>query len=853
MTQEHRPPYPFPAPSCGTREAKPELLAPAGGPDAGYAALEEGADAVYLGLPRFSARAEAENFTPDQLADFVGYAHHLGRRVYATVNTLVQERELAELTDALETLRQLCVDAVIVQDLGVLRLIRQRFPELRLHASTQMAIHNVPGAKALLELGIKRVTLARELTLPEIAALCRIPGLEVETFLHGALCYSYSGLCLFSSLRLGRSANRGRCAYPCRDFFRTESCEKRLEGHAFSLKDLSLADHVGDLSRAGVASLKIEGRKKSHLYVSAVVRMYRHLIDQQLPPQKSPTFTEDLARVKTVFSRPLTDFFIGANGKTDAVDPDVVGHRGAETGTVQALAERGETKLLRFVTALPLERHDGLQIDLPEQSRPYGFGIDAMSARFGATWRTVFAAEPGQEVEIALPEDAPPLPAGATIYRASSQEVKRSLTFTQPKPSAFRQRIGLTVTATLRPGTLTVTGRIAPDAFPELSGLSAQVAEEGEWSPAREAGAMTQAVRAAFDKTGDTAFSLTGFVFENPDSLFVPISRLNGVRRALYDALGKLAEQAHARRRDELLRSITAEPLAAAAAGSGTVGDIDRPSPRWTIALAAPSQLASCSPSDLAPVDELVLDVAGKHAERIFAEEAALQAIAPHACIRFSLPALNREPEAAAFAETVAALVASGKSCWEVSNLWGWQLLRDANFARLLPLDLTAGWSLYSLNAHAIRQWNELGCCRCVTSPEDDRGNLLALLCRQPEQTEVLAYQDTPLLIGEACPRAALAGCSGNPERCEADAPSVWLDRAGASYRLRSIRCRTHLFYERPWSLSGHLHELPAQRLRADFTWSAETADTLAARWNSLRADEPIPHTHEGNFLRGLK
>ena len=179
---------------------KQELLAPAGDIEAGYAALYYGADAVYLGLQKFSARATASNFDEKNLDEFTAYAHHLGRKVYAAVNTVLQKKELSELLETLDICSRCRVDAVIIQDLGVARVVRESYPELEMHASTQMAVHNKEGALALQKLGFSRVVLARELTLPEIKEIASVPGLETEAFIHGALCYSYSGLCQFSSL-----------------------------------------------------------------------------------------------------------------------------------------------------------------------------------------------------------------------------------------------------------------------------------------------------------------------------------------------------------------------------------------------------------------------------------------------------------------------------------------------------------------------------------------------------------------------------------------------------------------------------------------------------------------------------
>ncbi|HPS07872.1 MAG TPA: peptidase U32 family protein, partial [Kiritimatiellia bacterium] len=245
---------------------RPEILSPAGGFDAALAAFQYGADAVYLGLPRFSARADADNITPERLRTLLAYARSFnpGKKIYVTFNTLVQDAELPQALDTLDELDNLAPDGVIVQDLGIARLIRERFPRLALHASTQLAAHNLDGVLALKTFGFSRVVLARELTLDEIRHIVRESGVEIEIFVHGALCYSYSGLCLFSSHTAGRSGNRGRCAYCCREAFTTDHGTGTC--YPFSMKDLALAPILDAVAATGAHSLKIEGRMKSPLY-----------------------------------------------------------------------------------------------------------------------------------------------------------------------------------------------------------------------------------------------------------------------------------------------------------------------------------------------------------------------------------------------------------------------------------------------------------------------------------------------------------------------------------------------------------------------------------------------------------
>ncbi len=251
----------------------PELLAPAGSIEALYAAVAAGADAVYLGGKAFGARAFAKNFDEEALSRAVAYCHLHGVRLYVTVNTLVYERELPAWLDFCRSLYAMGVDALIVTDLGGISLLREHLPDMEIHASTQMGLHNSAGVALAAELGFFRAVVARECSLADLRDMVEKTPIELEVFLHGALCVCHSGQCLFSSLVGGRSGNRGECAQPCRLPYGDGA-------YPLSLKDLSLARHITELCELGVASLKIEGRMKSPNYVYGVTRIYRRLLDE---------------------------------------------------------------------------------------------------------------------------------------------------------------------------------------------------------------------------------------------------------------------------------------------------------------------------------------------------------------------------------------------------------------------------------------------------------------------------------------------------------------------------------------------------------------------------------------------
>ena len=291
-------------------EDKYELLAPAGNIDSAYAAINAGADAIYLGNNRFSARAFAENFSEQQIIDVIKIAHLRDVSVYLTLNILINSEEIDDIEGVINPLYQAGLDGVIVQDLGVARIIKKCFPELSLHASTQMSIMSAYGANMLKELGYERVVPARELTLDEIISIKQETGLELECFIHGAMCYSYSGLCLMSSIIGGRSGNRGKCAGTCRLPFKFNTMDDK--GHVFtskeeyplSMKDMCTIEILPLLMDAHIDSFKIEGRMKSPAYVAGVTRIYRKYMDMYLDGHKEfKVSSEDLHILRNLYMR----------------------------------------------------------------------------------------------------------------------------------------------------------------------------------------------------------------------------------------------------------------------------------------------------------------------------------------------------------------------------------------------------------------------------------------------------------------------------------------------------------------------------------------------------------------------
>lgn len=284
---------------------KPELLLPAGNTESFHAALQAGADAVYLGLMQFNARGRARNFTHQQFISMLNEARKKKVKIYVTLNTVIKNSEVDSLIGYLHFLNNAGADGIIIQDWGVFHLAQQFFPELKIHASTQLGVHNSLGTDYLHEKGFCRVVLARELTMHELAKIAKTAKIETEVFVHGALCYSFSGMCLFSSYAGGRGANRGLCAQPCRRDYSENSKSKFL----FNLKDNQLLDYVPKLAEIGIDSLKIEGRLKSGEYTYRVGKAYRMVLDDEKKIQQAKQ------ELELDFGRQKTSYFFGKDVK----------------------------------------------------------------------------------------------------------------------------------------------------------------------------------------------------------------------------------------------------------------------------------------------------------------------------------------------------------------------------------------------------------------------------------------------------------------------------------------------------------------------------------------------------------
>ncbi|HYF51968.1 MAG TPA: U32 family peptidase [Planctomycetota bacterium] len=855
-----------------------ELLSPAGGLDAAYAAFHYGADAIYLGMKKFSARAEAENFTLDDVDEITSFAHaqEKRRRVFVTINTLVLQNELSELVESLGALSDIGVDALIIQDLGVYRIVRKHFPEIELHASTQMAVHNRAGAEALKALGFTRVVLARELTLEEVYDITATAGVETEVFIHGALCYSYSGLCLFSSQTTGRSGNRGKCAYSCRDEFQISGAPETLRdgaptkrdpnhGFAFSMKDLALPDHLPAIRAAGVSCVKIEGRKKSPLYVATTTDYYRKLIDGAMPEDERAQHEADM---KTVFSRPWTRLFTQSHKDKEVADRDTVGHRGTPVGKVEAVINAGsEMPLLRFKTERAIERHDGIQVDVPGLGKPFGFAVETLRVAEPKTppptpslkgrgknstrAKDVFVAEAGSVVEVALPEEHPHIPEGALVYCSSSQDVKRRYRFSRAKAGQYRSRRTADIEVVLSKDGIAANGFIAPR-FERDSRAEASEEIREALSPAKDAGKTETAVRTAFEKLGETRLALGKLAIRNSEKLFAPASLLNQLRRALSEKLERKLHEADEARVKAVEADVVVFPLPLREGVGGGVAPL-----RWSLKVDRVSYLDAFEDNDWSAVDELVIDVARDHPTLLQEKLNPIAARIGRERIRLSLPPLTRKWEEKGIQQKLKVLRAAGWNAWEAGNVSAWTYLNapvTEKAGETPTLRLSADWSLYTVNRMAAEQLFTMGVERVTLSPEDGLENMRSLLRELGDRATVIVHQDTPMFLAESCAYANLIGGCPGKANCRFESMDM-VNSYGEKVTAVDYHCRTIVLNRGAFCLAQRLEDLRkagAVCVRAEFVYRKYEPGEVRDAWRAVRAGKNVPRGHAANFDRGM-
>ncbi|MBQ4558559.1 MAG: U32 family peptidase [Clostridia bacterium] len=476
-----------------------ELLSPAGDLKSFYAAVYNGADAIYLGLKSFNARIKADNFTNDNIADIVSFAHIYGVKVYVTINTLIKDGEVEEFLDTVRACIAANVDAYIIQDFGMANYLRNKFKGINLHASTQMGIHNLAGARVLQELGFSRVVLSRETKLEDIRDIRDNTDLEIEYFVQGALCVAFSGNCYLSAIKNGNSGNRGKCLQLCRLPYKVYDNDKIIsEGYYLSPKDLSLMDKLAELRDAGVTSLKIEGRLKRASYVAQVTRSYRKAL-KFLEEDKEFSCDKERAKIAELFSRGKFNDSAYLYDNFDIINPKINNHEGKNIGKVIGVEKFKD--IFKITLKLTEQIGQGDAIRLVKDSIIQSIGVGNVNILNNNCYE-IFSTQKAI--------------VGASVYLLKSEAKESNLTsFVRPLPINMH-----------------FSGFVGNKAIlsASLGAMQVCVQSEKTLEAAKTSGVTYDTIYKQVSKLNDTKFRLEILEVE-ADNCFIAVSELNDLRR----------------------------------------------------------------------------------------------------------------------------------------------------------------------------------------------------------------------------------------------------------------------------------------------------------------------------------
>ena len=486
-----------------------ELLAPAGSYEALVAAIQNGANAIYLGGNEFSARAFATNFNREELQKAVDYSHLRNVKIYVTVNTLYEDNQFKQLHDYLLFLANINVDALIIQDIGLMDYVKKYFPQFEIHMSTQTSVHNLEGVKYFEEKGVDRVVLARENTVAEIKNICQNTDLDIEVFVHGALCMSYSGQCLMSSMIAKRSGNKGACGQPCRLAYKLQKNGQDLNEqplYLLSPKDLCTIENIDQLIEAGITSFKIEGRMKRPEYVAIVVKQYREAIDAYCHSKKLNNIPERILKMKKMFNRGFTGGYLLNDQSFMA--KDFPGNRGIEVAKV--ISYDGKKRIVKLKLLNELKQGDRINFASIELTRTI--------TKLFEKGRLVNSSQKGKVVEIELNQ---PVKTNEKVFKIIDNNL-----IEEAKASYNNENIKNSIDMIFI-GTLNST----PLLTIKYQDLIITIKSNQKIESASNVPLDTQRIFKQLTKLGNTVFNANKIDIDFPDNAFFPIKEINEMRR----------------------------------------------------------------------------------------------------------------------------------------------------------------------------------------------------------------------------------------------------------------------------------------------------------------------------------
>lgn len=783
---------------------RPELLAPARDRTCLVAAIENGADAVYFGLQSHNARARATNFSLDELPEVVGTLHQRGVRGYVTLNTLVFPGELEGIEPIVRSIVASGVDAVIVQDLGLARLIRAITPDIEIHASTQMSVTSAAGVRMAEGLGCSRVILARELSIREIGKVCEQAKLPVEVFVHGALCVAYSGQCLTSEALGGRSANRGECAQACRMEYEVISDGERVDlgdySYLLSPQDLAAFDLIPELVALGVASLKIEGRLKGPEYVANITRNYRKAIDSAVEGQPDPIEPHDIYEMEMSFSRGFSHGFFDGNDHKRLVRGDYAKKRGVFLGRVVDVVGAK----VRVDLASPVKPGDGVVIDAdsqgvtPEQGgriyqverpgkRRDGRGVNGAPEGLAAGPALIGFGRRDVDLSRILP--------GQRLWKTDDPELNRRLKSTFDGPPKRLIDLDLCVRA--------VSGKPLVLEGTTITGHHARVESDLILALANSNPTDQEQIRAQLDRLGSTIYRLRNLETTIEGRPMVPRSVLNELRRSLVSRLDEKATRAPDRviAEDRVVPALR-ESIRNRATGEDSVED-SRPT---LLALCRTiDQVEAASSSGVSAIYLDFQDISR------YGEGVAVAHRGPGNRSVFVASTRIEKPGEANLFRFLAKQSADGL------------LVRNAGglaFCARQGIPFVADFSLNASNDLTVDWLKARGAERVTASYDLSADQLFDLLKATPPQwLEVVVHQQIPMFHMEHCVFCAVLSPGTNKSNCgrPCDRLDVSLrDRVGMEHPLTAdIGCRNTLYNAVPQTAAEYLPALIRKGVRA--------------------------------------
>ncbi|WP_371369592.1 hypothetical protein SRRS_26930 [Sporomusa rhizae] len=783
-----------------------ELLAPVGSKEALIAAVESGANAVYLGGKMFGARHYAPNFTDEELADSVRFAHLRGVLVYVTVNTLLDDTEIPVLVDYLRHLYTIGVDAIIVQDLGVAVVAKKVVPNLPLHASTQMTAHNLEGVNFLADMGFKRVVLARELPLKDIEHICKNTTVEIETFIHGALCISYSGQCLMSSMIGGRSGNRGRCAQPCRlPYTLVDDKDNNLLSqvdageYLLSPKDFNTIEILPELIQSGVTSFKVEGRMKRAEYVAVVVDAYRRAINSYLLQQAEYLISEqDKKDLAQIFNRDFTIAHLyGKNGRAMMSDrrPN---NRGVRVGRVISYQPTTKTAVIKLDEPLAIG-------DIIEFWVKVGGRVNVTINAMVVDGKNVDQAPANTAVSIPV---SSPVRDNDRVFKVFDSILMERARGFFSKADAVR-RIPINVTVTVAEGNpLIITAQ-------DNEGFTGQAATEFIAEKALKRPLTTDTIAKQIERLGTTVFSLDNLDCDIQGEVMVPLSEINDARRRAIEQL-EVARLAKFNRaplpKDKSIEVLMPEHQ--------TLKSGNKPKLVVNVDAVDKAKTAVDNGADI------IMFGGECFGKRTLSDEdyhSVADYCKKHDCkIILNTPRLLQRNQIKEITDHIALFNAIGPEAISVGNIGTLHLLKE-----LIDIPLHGDYPLNIYNSITANYLTNIGLSSLTLSPELNFAQVEELSTKQLAPLECLVHGYLTLMISDYCMLGSLLG-GPNIQKCTNTClrGKFWLkDRMNELFPVvTDLFCRMHILNAKELSMLPHVPRLirsGISRLRYEAKYSS--------------------------------